>query len=75
MGEEFRRTADNAFFHQGYPISYRQDGYPSIQISMTQDASRADIDVDYRSSRFPVALVNGHLSAANSDVRAPGDAK
>ena len=32
--------------------------------------ARADIDVDYRSSRFPVALLNGHLSAANSDVRA-----
>jgi hypothetical protein len=68
--KEFRHTADNTFFHQGYPISYRQDGYPSIQISMARDASRADIDVDYRSSRFPVALVNGHLSAANSDVRA-----
>ena len=68
--KEFRQTADNAFFHQGYPISYRQDGYPSIQISMARDASRADIDVDYRSSRFPVSLVNGHLSAANSDVRA-----
>jgi hypothetical protein len=68
--KEFRHTADNTFFHQGYPISYRQDGYPSIQISMARDASRADIDVDYRSSGFPVALVNGHLSAANSDVRA-----
>jgi hypothetical protein len=68
--KEFRRTADNTFFHQGYPISYRQDGHPSIQISMALDASRADIDVDYRSSRFPLALVNGHLSAANSDVRA-----
>ena len=30
----------------------------------------ADIDVDYRSSGFPKALVNGHLSASNSDVRA-----
>ncbi len=68
--KEFRRTADNAFFHQGYPISYRQDGYPSIQISMSRDAARADIDIDYRSSRFPIALVNGHLSASNSDVRA-----
>jgi hypothetical protein len=26
--------------------------------------------VDYRSSKFPSALVNGHLTAANSDVRA-----
>ena len=68
--KEFRQTADNTFFHQGYPISYRQEGYPSIQISMARDALRADIDVDYRSSRFPVSLVNGHLSAANSDVRA-----
>ena len=67
--KEFRQTADNTFFHQGYPISYRQEGYPSIQISMARDALRADIDVDYRSSRFPVSLVNGHLSAANSDVR------
>ena len=71
--QEFRRAADNTFFHQGYPISYRQEGYPSIQVSITQDGSRADIDVDYRSSRFPVALVNGHLSAANSDVRANFD--
>ena len=68
--KEFRHTADNTFFHQGYPISYRQEGLPSIQISMARDASRADIDIDYRSSRFPAALVNGHLSAANSDVRA-----
>jgi hypothetical protein len=30
----------------------------------------SDVDVDYRSSGFPKALVNGHLSAANSDVRA-----
>ena len=71
--KEFRRTADNTFFHQGYPISYRQEGYPSVQVSMIPDGSRADIDVDYRSSRFPVALVNGHLSAANSDVRANFD--
>jgi hypothetical protein len=28
-----------------------------------------DIDVDYRSFKFPQALVNGHLTAANSDVR------
>jgi hypothetical protein len=67
---EFRRTADNAFFHQGYPMSYRQDRLPSVQMSLSADAARADIDVDYRSARFPVALVNGHLSAANSDVRA-----
>jgi len=30
----------------------------------------ADVDVDYRSSTFPKALFNGHLTASNSDVRA-----
>jgi len=67
---EFRRTADNTIFHKGYPTSYRQEGYPSVQFSLTSDGGRADIDVDYRSSSFPAALVNGHLTAANSDVRA-----
>ena len=28
------------------------------------------MDVDYRSSKFPNSLVNGHLTAANSDIRA-----
>ena len=32
--------------------------------------TRADVDVDYKSSGFPKALVNGHLSSSNSDVRA-----
>lgn len=71
--KEFGRTADNTVFHKGYPTSYRQDGYPSVQFSMNRDGSRADIDVDYRSSRFPAALVNGHLMATNSDVRANYD--
>ena len=32
--------------------------------------------MDYRSSKFPVALFNGHLTASNSDIRATGnDAK
>ena len=32
--------------------------------------------MDYRSSKFPVALFNGHLTASNSDIRAGGnDAK
>ena len=43
---------------------------PSIQFSIARDAERADIDVDYRSSAFPVVLFDGHLSSANSDVRA-----
>ncbi len=34
------------------------------------DGRRADIDVDYRSPTFPLALFNGHLTSANSDVRA-----
>jgi hypothetical protein len=33
----------------------------------------ADIDVDYRSSSFPKAMFNGHLTASNSDVRAGGN--
>jgi hypothetical protein len=68
---EFKRSPDNTIYHRGYPISYRQEeGTPSIQVSIATDGRRADIDVDYRSSAFPVALFNGHLSASNSDVRA-----
>ena len=67
---EFFRDRDNTVFHQGYPLNYRQDGTPSIQFSMAKDARHADIDVDYRSAKFPEALFNGHLTAANSDVRA-----
>jgi hypothetical protein len=67
---EFKRHADNAVYHKGYPINYRAEGgTPSIQISVALDQRRADIDVDYRSSSFPVGLFNGHLTAANSDVR------
>jgi hypothetical protein len=47
-----------------------QGGVPSIQFSVSADAQFADIDVDYRSSQFPASLFNGHLSSANSDVRA-----
>ena len=68
---EFFRDRDNTVYHHGYPVNYRQDGSaPTIQISMSKDGRHADIDVDYRSSKFPRALMNGHLSAANSDVRA-----
>ncbi|UCF39095.1 MAG: hypothetical protein JSU96_09770, partial [Acidobacteriota bacterium] len=67
---EFGRGHDNTVYHKGYPLSYRQQGgTPSIQVSMTEDGSRADIDVDYRSSKFPAALLNGHLTSANSDIR------
>lgn len=43
---------------------------PSIQVSLTRTGKRAYIDVDYRSSRGPKALVNGHLTSVNSNVRA-----
>jgi hypothetical protein len=68
---EFKRGRDNTHYHKGYPLNYRQQGgVPGIQISSSTDGKRADIDVDYRSAKFPAAIVNGHLSSANSDVRA-----
>ena len=73
---EFKRGVDNTVYHKGYPINYReQGGSPSIQVSIAMDGRLADIDVDYRSSGFPVALLNGHLSASNSDVRAGDNAE
>jgi len=69
--QEFKRGKDNTIFHKGYPLNYRQQGgTPSMQISMTPNGQRADVDVDYRASKFPSALFNGHLTAANSDIRA-----
>src|SRR5262249_44579686 len=71
---EFFRDRDNTIYHHGYPLNYRQDGgTPSIQVSVAKDTRHADIDVDYRSAKFPQGLVNGHLTAANSDVRARGN--
>jgi hypothetical protein len=68
---EFVRDRDNTVFHVGYPLSFRQTGrVPNIQFSVSADGQRADIDIDYRSSGIPRGLFNGHLSAANSDVRA-----
>jgi len=68
--KEFARGPDNTIYHHGYPVCYRSTGgTPSLQVSSTKDGKRADIDVDYRSSKFPAALVNGHLTASNSDVR------
>jgi hypothetical protein len=68
---EFFRGQDNSVYHVGYPHDYRQVGsVPNMQFSVSEDGLKADIDVDYRSSRLPRALFNGHLSAANSDVRA-----
>ena len=69
--QQFKRGADNTVFHKGYPINYRQQGKePTMQISIAENEQRADIDVDYRSSKFPSAVLNGHLTSANSDVRA-----
>jgi hypothetical protein len=68
---EFKRGADNSVYHKGYPMNYReQGGLPSVQVSVALDGRHADIDVDYRSSSFPLGLFNGHLTASNSDVRA-----
>jgi hypothetical protein len=68
---EFHREKDNTVYHKGFPFSFRlKKGPPSIQFSISRNQRMADIDVDYRSSTFPKALLNGHLTAANSDVRA-----
>ena len=69
--QEFYRDRDNTVYHKGFPICYRlKNGPPSIQFSISRDSKMADVDVDYRSSGFPKSLVNGHLTASNSDVRA-----
>ncbi|KAF0248219.1 MAG: Uncharacterized protein FD167_2377 [bacterium] len=46
-------------------------GEPSIQISVSPDGKKADIDVDYESKNAVVNVFNGfkHLKASNSDVR------
>lgn len=68
--KQFNHEHDNTIYHQGYPICFRSvPAVPSIQFSITADHQRADIDVDYRSSKFPAAIVDGHLTASNSDVR------
>jgi hypothetical protein len=68
--QEFALAEINTVYHVGYPYSYRQPGLPSIQISVSEGGGKADVDVDYRSSKFPRAMFNGHLTSANSDVRA-----
>jgi hypothetical protein len=68
---EFFRDHENTVYHIGYPESFRQAGKePNMQFSMSADGLKADIDVDYRSSKSPQALFNGHITSANSDVRA-----
>lgn len=71
QAKEFERGHDNTVYHIGYPMNFRQQGgVPSIQISVARTGRRADVDVDYRSSSPVKALVSGHLTSANSDVRA-----
>jgi hypothetical protein len=41
-----------------------------MQISLSQDGTQADFDVDYLTSKLPQSMWNGHLTSANSDVRA-----
>jgi len=68
---QFFSDHENTVYHVGYPHSYRQEGnVPNMQVSVSEDGLRADIDVDYRSSKSPQALFNGHLTSSNSDVRA-----
>ena len=68
---EYFRDHDNTVYHIGYPLSFRQAGKePNMQISMSEDGLKGDIDVDYRSSRSPQAMFNGHMTSSNSDVRA-----
>ena len=70
QSREFKFTEENIVYHVGYPYSYRQEGkVPNVQFSFSEDGLRADIDVDYRSSKLPTAMWNGHLTSANSDVR------
>jgi hypothetical protein len=73
---EFFSDHENTVYHIGFPHSYRQVGKePNMQFSISEDGLRADIDVDYRSSRSPRSLFNGHLTASNSDVRAGDNPK
>ncbi len=67
---EFVRDRENTVYHAGYPYSFRQAGKePTLQFSLAEDGLKADIDVDYRSSKSPRSLFNGHLTASNSDIR------
>ena len=73
---QFVRSHENTVYHAGYPHSYRLgDSVPSIQFSLADDGLSADIDVDYRASKAPQSLFNGHLTSSNSDVRAGDNAQ
>jgi hypothetical protein len=76
QSREFVRDHDNTAYHPGYPHSYRLgSGVPSTQFSIAEDGLSADVDVDYRTSKMPQSLFNGHLTASNSDVRAGDNEK
>jgi hypothetical protein len=69
--KEFFRDHDNTVYHAGYPTNFRQVGKPpTMQFSLSEDGLRADVDVDYRSSKMPKSMWNGHITSSNSDVRA-----
>jgi hypothetical protein len=56
--QEFFRDKENVTYHKGFPICFRlKNGPPSIQFSISRDMKLSDIDVDYRSTKFPKALV------------------
>src|SRR4029077_11778892 len=63
-------------YHAGYPHSFRLGaGAPSAQFSVAEDGLTADIDVDYRASKMPQSLFNGHLTSSNSDARSGDNAR
>ena len=73
---EFVRSQENAVYHPGYPHWYRLGtGAPSAQLSIAEDGLTADVDVDYRASKMPQSLFNGHLTSSNSDVRSGDNAR
>lgn len=67
---QFRRNHDNTVYHVGYPLSYRTNGFPAIHLSLSPDGTQGDIDIDYRASSFPQALLETQFASAVNDVRA-----
>ena len=65
--QQFKRGADNSIYHKGYPTTSRAE-------TRRPDLNRADgrraTSTWTIAPRAPVALFNGHPTAANSDVRA-----
>ena len=57
---------ENTVYHVGYPESFRQIGtVPNMQFSLSEDGTKADIDVDYRSSHVLDAGVDVLLRVVN----------